>query len=126
MSFYVSRQRKALVLQELGVLFPLGSLKRKMPPLEALMKHKCARHRPPTCTRGRTGQLTQTLSAGCVQETPVLAARPAVAALWRRQRGAGDAVGLGGAAAGQTGRVACWEMDGQNQADVANVSWDMS
>lgn len=39
-SFYASRHSKALALQELGVLFPLGTPKRKILTLLALMKHK--------------------------------------------------------------------------------------
>lgn len=116
-SFYVSRQSKALALQELGVLFPLGTPKHKILTLVALMKHKWRTnvHDTPTCTCRWSGRLTQTLSAGCMQETSVLASRPAVAVLQRRQRGAGEAVGLGGAAAGQTGWMACWEMDGHRR-----------
>lgn len=78
-SFNVSRQSKALVQQDSGVQFPLGPLKLKVPTLVVLMKGECAQHRLPTCTHGRTGRLTQTLSGGRVQETPVLAGCPAVA-----------------------------------------------
>lgn len=78
-SFNVSRQSKAQ--QDSGVQFPLGPLKLKVPTLVVLMKGECAQHRLFTCTHGRTGRLTQTLSGGRVQETPVLAGCPAVAIL---------------------------------------------
>lgn len=42
---------------------------------------------------------------------PLLAARPAVAALQGGQRGAGGAVGLGRTGASLAGRVACWEVE---------------
>lgn len=69
-------------------------------------------------------RLTQTVSPGRLQKTAVLAAAPAVAVLEGRRRGAGGAVGLGGAAAAPAGRMALWG-GGQSvsQAEVAaNVS----
>lgn len=69
-------------------------------------------------------RLTQTVSAGRLQKTAVLAAAPAVAVLEGRRRGAGGAVGLGGAAAAPAGRMALWGgRQSVSQAEVAaNVS----
>lgn len=62
-------------------------------------------------------RLTQTVSAGRLQKTAVLAAAPAVAVLEGRRRGAGGAVGLGGAAAAQAGRMAlCGGVGGGDKA----------
>lgn len=56
-----------------------------------------------------TAGLTETLSCGGAEETPLLAARAAVAILKGGQRGAGGAVGLGGTGAGLAGRMAAWK-----------------
>lgn len=78
----------------------------------AAPKHNTRRQHTSTHAQAR---LTEALSGGGVEEKSVLAARPAVAALQGGQRGAGGAVGLGGAGAGLTGRVACWEGGGQTE-----------